>query len=349
MRFEPLLEKNLLPDFAIRLGARVITRARYKEITQVEVAAHRQRFMAYVEELKNQPIAVNTQDANVQHYEQPTSFFKEVLGKQMKYSCGYWKEEVPFAQLKEHLDASEEDMLSLTCQRAKLMDGQKILELGCGWGSLSLYMAKEFPTAQIVAVSNSATQKAYIDAQAKERHLENLTVITEDINTFDLSEKFHRVVSVEMFEHMRNYEKLMEKVSKWLLPKGLLFVHIFTHEKTPYSYEVRSDNDWMTKYFFSGGTMPSQDLLHYFAKGFSLENQWALSGKHYQKTLEAWLQKMDEKKEILLPRMEKDMGKEAALKWWVYWRVFFMASAEFFGYKDGQEWYVSHYLFERNA
>ena len=224
----------------------------------------------------------------------------------------------------------------------------KFLELGCGWRSLSLYMAKEFPTAQIVAVSNSATQKAYIDAQAKERHLENLTVITEDINTFDLSEKFHRVVSVEMFEHMRNYEKLMEKVSKWLLPKGLLFVHIFTHEKTPYSYEVRSDNDWMTKYFFSGGTMPSQDLLHYFAKGFSLENQWALSGKHYQKTLEAWLQKMDEKKEILLPRMEKDMGKEAALKWWVYWRVFFMASAEFFGYKDGQEWYVSHYLFERN-
>ncbi|HBW12571.1 MAG TPA: SAM-dependent methyltransferase [Proteiniclasticum sp.] len=349
MRFEPLLEKNLLPDFMIRWGARLITRARCKEITVTDVEKHRKEFLSYVAELKNQPIAINTKDANEQHYEQPTEFFEKVLGSRMKYSCGYWEEELPYRDWKHHLDASEEAMLKLTCQRAEISDGQSILDLGCGWGSLSLYMAEKYPHSQIVAVSNSATQKAYIDEKAKERGFENLTVYTEDINTFAIEKKFQRVVSVEMFEHMRNYEKLMEKVSGFLLPDGKLFVHIFTHKTTPYSYEVRSENDWMTKYFFSGGTMPSQDLLHYFSERFSLEKQWAVSGTHYSKTLEAWLQKMDEKKDEIMLLMEQVEGKKEALKWFVFWRTFFLASSEFFAYREGNEWYISHYLFRKTT
>lgn len=347
MNFESMLEKNLLPDFAIRWGARRLTGARLKEISSYNVEEQRAYLMDYVEDLKKQPIAVNTEDANQQHYELPTEFFREVLGSHMKYSCGYWDKSLENGRLKDNLDKSEIDMLEITCKRANLEDGQRILDLGCGWGSMALYMAEKYPSSQIFGVSNSATQKTYIDKMAKDRNLKNLTIITEDINTFTSDLRFDRIVSVEMFEHMRNYGKLMGKVNEWLLPDGKLFVHIFTHKTTPYAYEVRSDNDWMTKYFFLGGTMPSQDLLHYFAKGFSLESQWALSGVHYQKTLEAWLEKMDEKKEKIMPMMEKIEGKENATKWWVYWRVFFMASAEFFSYKGGNEWYISHYLFKK--
>ena len=348
MRFEPLLEKDLLPDSIIRWGARRITGARLRQITSYDIEEHQKYLMEYIQDLKNQPIAINTDDANQQHYEQPTEFFQEILGKNMKYSCGYWEDSIPRDKLKDNLDYSEEAMLRLTCERAEIKDGQSILDLGCGWGSLSLFMAERYPDSEIVAVSNSSTQKAYIDGKARERNLKNLTVITEDINTFTTELRFHRVVSVEMFEHMRNYEKLLGKISDWLLPGGKLFVHIFSHGTTPYAYEVRNDNDWMTKYFFSGGTMPSQDLLHYFASGYSLERQWAVSGIHYRKTLEAWLQRMDERRERLMPLMENVEGKEKATKWWVYWRVFFMASAEFFSYNGGNEWYISHYLFKKN-
>ena len=347
MRFEPLLEKNLLPDFLIRWGARRLTGGRLRQIKSHNVEEQRAYFMEYVDGLRQQPIAINTADANQQHYELPTEFFVEVLGQHMKYSCGYWDKSIPVGKLKDNLDNSEKAMLEMTCERAEIEDGHSILDLGCGWGSLSLYMAEKYPASEIVAVSNSSTQKSYIDGMARERNLKNLTVITEDINTFNIEMRFHRVVSIEMFEHMRNYEELMRKISEWLLPEGQLFVHIFTHRTTPYAYEVRNDNDWMTKYFFSGGTMPSQDLLHYFTKGFSLEKQWAVSGRNYQKTLEAWLQRMDEKKDKIMPMMERIEGKENALKWWVYWRVFFMASAEFFSYKGGNEWYVSHYLFKK--
>lgn len=347
MNFEPLLRKNVIPDLFIRWGARLMTAGRLKEITSYNAEEHQLYLNQYIEDLKKQPIAINTAEANDQHYELPTEFFRQVLGSHMKYSCGYWKESIPFKNLENHLSAAEEAMLELTCQRAKVEDGQNILDLGCGWGSLALFMAKKYPSANIWALSNSSTQKAYIDQKAQEENLPNLRVITEDINNFSTKEKFDRIISIEMFEHMRNYQRLMEKLSDFLLPKGRLFVHIFTHKTTPYAYEIRSDHDWMTKYFFLGGTMPSRDLLHYFNQNFALEKQWAISGLHYQKTLEAWLQRMDRNKKIIMPLMAELEGNEYALKWWVYWRVFFMACAEFFSFHGGDEWFISHYLFEK--
>ncbi len=347
MKFEPLLEKNIIPDFLIRWGSRRMTAKRLKEMESFSVEDRQSYLNQYIDDLKSQPIAIFTTEANNQHYEVPTLFFQQVLGTDMKYSCAYWDQIVPFERLKDHLNDAEKAMLELTCQRAELEDGQNILDLGCGWGSLTLYMARKYPSADILAVSNSSTQKAYIDNRAKEEDLKNITVLTEDINDFSCESRFHRVVSIEMFEHMRNYEALMDKIADFLLPNGRLFVHIFTHKSTPYAYEVRNDNDWMSRHFFSGGTMPSQDLLHYFSRKYSLERQWAVSGLHYQKTLEAWLQRMDEKKSTIMPIMAEIEGDDHALKWWVYWRTFFMACAEFFAFRGGDEWYVSHYLFEK--
>jgi len=347
MEIDKILEKNIVPDWAIRMAARRLTRNRLKLIESRSVEEHQAYLREYREHLAAQPIAIQTAEANEQHYEVPTDFFQQVLGTHMKYSCGYWEEDIPIHRLHEGLDDSEEAMLRLTCERAELTDGQKILDLGCGWGSLSLYMARRYPGADIVAVSNSSTQKAYIDARAEAEHLTNIRVITEDINKLALNEQFHRVMSVEMFEHMRNYETLMEKVAKCLLPQGKLFVHIFCHGTTPYLYEARSEGDWMARYFFSGGTMPSQDLLHYYNRHFYLKEQWAVSGLHYQKTLEAWLQRMDARKDTIMPVMGQIQGPGQALKWWVYWRVFFMACAEFFAFTGGNQWYVSHYLFEK--
>jgi cyclopropane-fatty-acyl-phospholipid synthase len=347
MWFDTLLERNLLPDSLIRWGARRMTGKRLAEIQSRSIEAHQAYINRYIDELRAQPIAVHTTDANQQHYEVPTAFFQQVLGSNMKYSCGYWEDGIPRNRLQDHLDRSEETMLELTCQRAGLEDGQKILDLGCGWGSLALYMARKYPAADIVAVSNSATQKTFIDTRTEEENLKNLTVFTEDINDFTYGGRFHRVVSVEMFEHMRNYEALLEKIAAMLLPEGRLFVHIFSHRTTPYAYEIRDESDWMARHFFSGGTMPSQDLLHYFTRHFSLEQQWSVSGLHYQKTLEAWLQRMDARENIIMPIMADIDGPESALKWWVYWRVFFLARSQFFAYNEGNEWYVSHYLFER--
>ncbi len=345
MWFDPMLKKNIIPDILIRSGARRMTAKRLREIRSRHIGEHQAYLNRYIGELKAQPIAVQTADANQQHYEVPTAFFEQVLGTHMKYSCGYWEVAVPHNRLQDHLDRSEEAMLELTCQRAQVEDGQKILDLGCGWGSLSLYMARRYPSADIVSVSNSATQKAYIDARAREENLNNLTVFTEDINDFNYAGRFHRVISVEMFEHMRNYEALMEKIAGLLFPEGLLFVHIFCHRTTPYAYEVKDEGDWMARHFFAGGTMPSQDLLHYFTRHFSLKMQWSVSGLHYQKTLESWLQRMDARKGAIMPILAEIEGQEQVLKWWVYWRVFFMSCAEFFGFNGGNEWYVSHYLF----
>ncbi|MCU0411738.1 MAG: cyclopropane-fatty-acyl-phospholipid synthase family protein, partial [Bacteroidetes bacterium] len=294
-----------------------------------------------IERLRKSPIAVHTTDANEQHYEVPTDFFKLVLGRNMKYSSGYWRDGIT------SLDRSEEDMLALTCERAELADGMKVLELGCGWGSLTLFMAAKYPKARITAVSNSRTQKDYIDAEAKKRGLKNVRVLTADVNRFAIKERFDRVVSVEMFEHMRNYQRLLEKVASFLKPDGKLFVHIFTHKDFAYLFEVRDESDWMSKYFFTGGIMPSDDLLLYCADDVVIEKHWHVPGEHYEKTSEAWLARMDENKEAIMPILARTYGEAQATKWWVYWRVFFMACAELWGYRDGSEWMVSHYLFRK--
>ena len=341
MNLDKILTRNLLPDFVIRFGIRKLLAQRLKDEMKSNSEEQQESFMNLVNQLKESPIAVNTPEANEQHYEVPTEFFKAVLGKNLKYSSGYWKSE------NAGLDQSETDMLELTCKRAGIKNNEEILELGCGWGSLTLFMAAKYPGSRITAVSNSKTQKEYIDSEAIKRGLNNVTVITADINHFQIDKKFDRIVSVEMFEHMRNYSALFSKVHSLLKPDGELFIHIFTHHKYAYLFEVKDETDWMAKYFFTGGIMPSDHLLFYFTEGFKTINHWIVDGHHYEKTSNAWLANMDRNKEMILNLFSKTYGEENKIKWWVYWRVFFMSCAELWGYKNGQEWFVSHYLFKK--
>ncbi len=343
MWYDSILEKDLIPDFLIRNGIRKNCAQRLQEETSANLEHQHKKFMDFVMDLRNRPIAEETKAANEQHYEVPTKFFELVLGKNLKYSCGYWDENTST------LDEAEEAMLKKTMERADLIDGQHILECGCGWGSLSLYMAKKFPNSKITAVSNSRTQKIFIDQQAVKRGIKNLQIITADMNIFSTDKKFDRIVSVEMFEHMRNYKSLMHKLSSFLEPNGKMFIHIFTHRKLSYLYEVKDESDWMSKYFFSGGIMPSDHLLLYFADDFKISNHWRVNGVHYGKTAEAWLNNMDQNRKLIMPLFEETYGVENALKWWVYWRIFFMACAELWKYKNGNEWFVSHYLFENRT
>lgn len=336
-----LLETNLVPDVLIRAGIRRLLASTLREKSHPGVEAQRAALLEYVADLKKRGIAEQTQAANEQHYEVPTRFYQLSLGRRLKYSSGLWDDSVTT------LDEAEERMLALTCERAGLANGQQILELGCGWGSLSLWMAEHFPGARITAVSNSRTQKEHIDAMAAARGLTNLEIITQDMNVFTIDRQFDRVVSVEMFEHMKNYQLLLRKVAGWLVPGGRLFVHIFTHRELAYHYEDKGPDDWMTRYFFAGGQMPSDDLLLYFQDDLRIENHWCVSGTHYQRTAEAWLENMDANKAEIWPLFEKTYGPDQARKWWVYWRVFYMACAELWGYDRGNQWHVSHYRFQK--
>lgn len=343
MWYDKLIEANKVPDFLLRRGIRKLLAQRLADEDKGGVEAQQAHLMALIDQLKASPIAVNTTEANVQHYEVPTQFYQYCLGKNLKYSSGYWKDGVT------DIDTSEDDMLELTCQRAELQDGQQVLELGCGWGSLSLYMAAKYPGSTFKVVSNSRTQKQFIDETAKSRGIKNLVVITADMNTFSIDDQFDRIVSVEMFEHMRNYQLLMQKVASFLKPDGKLFIHIFTHKEYAYLFEVIDDTDWMSKYFFTGGIMPSDDLLLYFNDHLTVEKHWHVSGTHYAKTSEAWLKNMDAHKAEIIPLFKQTYGEDQAIKWWVYWRIFYMACAELWNYKGGNEWIVSHYLFHKTG
>ncbi|WP_114937514.1 SAM-dependent methyltransferase [Mucilaginibacter endophyticus] len=343
MWYEKLLEQDRMPDALIRAGIRRLLKQRLRDENKGNVELQQQHLMDLIEKLKISPIAVNTADANQQHYEVPTVFYQYCLGKNLKYSSGYWKPGT------KDIDTAETDMLELSCTRAELQNGQQVLELGCGWGSLSLYMAAKYSESTFTVVSNSATQKLYIDGQAQERGINNLTVITADINSFNINQQFDRVVSVEMFEHMRNYKVLLNKVASFLKPDGKLWIHIFTHKEYAYLFEVIDDTDWMSKYFFTGGIMPSDDLMFYFNDDLVIKKHWHVNGTHYSKTAEAWLANMDAHKTQIMPVFEETYGKEQALKWWVYWRVFYMACAELWNFNSGNEWLVSHYLFQKTG
>jgi cyclopropane-fatty-acyl-phospholipid synthase len=353
MWYDKWIEQNKLPDWLLRRGIRKLLRERLREEDKGDPEAQQAHLASLIEGLKTSPIAINTAEANQQHYEVPAAFYKYCLGKHLKYSCGYWKPGVT------SLDQAEQDMLDLTCSRAELRDGQQVLELGCGWGSLSLFMATRYPASRFTVVSNSHSQKEYIDGQARERGLQNLRVITADMNNFGpgaqtdgnalLPASFDRVVSVEMFEHMRNYQRLMERISSFLKQDGRLFVHIFSHTERAYLFEVRADNDWMSKYFFTGGIMPSDHLLLYFNDHLSIERHWRVSGMHYARTAEAWLRNMDGHRAQIMPILEKTYGKDQSVKWWAYWRLFYLACAELWSFRQGREWIVSHYLFRKTT
>jgi cyclopropane-fatty-acyl-phospholipid synthase len=339
---DDLLAKNLLPDAAIRMGIRNLLAKKLREEDRGDVEKQQAALMDFIAGLDASPIAIKTDAANEQHYEVPTEFFQLCLGPRLKYSSGYWpREDTTFAE-------SEEAMLALTCERADLADGQQILELGCGWGSLTLWMAEKYPNARITGVSNSRTQREFIEAEAARRGLSNVTILTVNMNTFEAgAEAFDRVVSVEMFEHMKNYRRLMAKVASWLKPGGSLFVHIFTHKDYAYHFEGRDPSDWITRYFFEGGTMPSDHLLLYFQDDLKIERHWRVSGTHYQRTAEAWLQNMDRNEAAIRPLLEKTYGVDQAAKWRAYWRVFYLSCAELWGYRGGGEWMVSHYRFRK--
>lgn len=336
-----LIESGKVPDQAIRAAIRHLSKNRLAQEGRFDPALAAQRYMEVLQMLQHSEIAIETDKANEQHYELPTEFFQAVLGKRLKYSASLFKSN------KTTLDQAEELALAIYCERAQLQDGQDILEIGCGWGSLSLWMAEHYPKANITVVSNSATQRAYIQEQARLKQFDNLSVITCDVNVLELgAESFDRVVSVEMFEHVRNYQKLFEKISTWLKPDGLLWCHIFCHRFLHYPFEVKNEFDWMSKYFFSGGLMPAASTFLHFQDHLQVIQHWQWAGTAYERTANAWLENMDRSANTLKPVFEKTYGKDAAA-WWQRWRIFFMACAELFGYEKGQEWVVGHFLFKK--
>ncbi|MEQ1543719.1 cyclopropane-fatty-acyl-phospholipid synthase family protein [Methyloglobulus sp.] len=334
-----LAEQKLLPDFIIRIGIRNLLKQRLLDECANDVEQQNSRMQKLLENLRQSPIAIETDAANTQHYEVPAAFYQLALGKHLKYSSCYWEDAT------ETLDDAEALMLALTTARADLQDGQQILELGCGWGSLTLWMAERLPHSNITSVSNSNSQREYILQQAKLRGLANIEVLTCDVNQLSLDRQFDRVVSVEMFEHMRNYDNLLAKVASWLKSNGKLFVHIFCHRYLSYPFETNGDDNWMGKYFFTGGLMPARDTLLHFQQHLRLQRQWDLSGSHYQKTAEVWLQNMDKHAPEIRDLFTLTYGEKQAQLWQQRWRIFFMSCAELFGYKQGNEWLVAHYLF----
>ncbi len=336
-----LTEKGLAPDWAIREGIRRLLRERLKEIDAQDSAVAALRADEFVAQMDTAPVALLTDKANEQHYEVPAEFFELALGAHRKYSSGYWSAQP------NTLSAAEAEALALTCEHAELTNGLSILELGCGWGSLSMWIAERYPASQITAVSNSQSQRAHIEHEAWRRGLSNLRVITSDMNVFDTGARFDRVVSVEMFEHMRNWRELFRRIQGWLNPGGKFFMHIFVHRSVPYAFVEKDANDWMSRYFFSGGMMPNDELPLRFQDHLRFLRRWRWDGRHYEKTANAWLAQIDHQRTSVLPILAGTYGSDQAELWFTRWRIFFMACAELWGYNDGQEWWVSHYLFER--
>ncbi len=334
-----LAERQWLPDWAIRVGIRKLLSDRLKSILTEDRSAQQQDLIA---KLQADELAVETEAANEQHYEVPAAFFEKVLGKRLKYSCGWFESE------DSSLDEAEEAMLDLTCQRAQIQPGQNILELGCGWGSLTVWMAEKYPECQITSISNSHSQRQFIESRLKARGLTNARILTQDMRSFQTTEKFDRIVSVEMFEHMRNYRQLFDRISGWLTPEGRLFVHIFCHQSSTYLFETQGASNWMGRHFFTGGTMPSADLFSEVQHAMKIDNQWKVNGMHYWRTCEHWLQRLDANYDHLVGLFMSSMTANQAKIAIQRWRMFMLSCAELFRFDEGNQWYVSHYLFSKS-
>jgi cyclopropane-fatty-acyl-phospholipid synthase len=350
----PLVDRLVdrgLPDPVLRIAIRSLLARRRGRERRGGIESIQERKRALVAELRRSPVALATDEANEQHYEVPTELFELMLGPHLKYSSGHWPAGV------ESLEEAEAAMLALTCERAGLVDGQDVLELGCGWGSLTLWMASRYPASRITAVSNSATQREHIEKQAALRGLDNVTVVTRDVNVFGtdatadlVADGFDRVVSVEMFEHVRNYEMLLDRIASWLRPGGALFVHHFSNHEAAYPFDVGGRADWMARNFFTDGLMPSHDLLLHFASDrLVVDDHWAVSGRHYARTLEAWIERMDAHRDRILSLFADTYGADAAEPWFHRWRVFNLACAELFAFRGGDEWLVTHVRLRRPA
>jgi cyclopropane-fatty-acyl-phospholipid synthase len=329
-----IAEAGLLPDALLRFGIRRMLAERLGELASSPPGAQQ----AFLDACRQGPIALVPDLANEQHYEVPPAFFERVLGPQLKYSCCLWDPGVAI------LAEAEDRMLALSCERAGIRDGMAVLDLGCGWGSLSLHVAARFPACRVLAVSNSKPQREFILTRAAQRGLANVAVVTADVNHFEAPQRFDRVVSIEMFEHVRNHEALLARIAGWLEPEGRLFVHHFCHRERTYPYEDAGPSDWMARHFFSGGMMPSEGWLQHFERDLVAVNRWRVGGIHYARTSEAWLANFDAQRAALRPIFAAAYGARDAKRWMQRWRLFFLACAELFAYRDGNEWFVTHQL-----
>lgn len=335
-----LCERGLVPDALTRLGIRQLCRRRLAMEGDGDAVAIWERQQQRLNLLRRSPLAIETDAANRQHYEVPAEFFRLCLGARLKYSCAY------FPRGDETLDWAEEAMLALYGERAELADGQDILELGCGWGSLTLWLAEHYPNSRILGVSNSASQREHILAQCRLRGYTNVEILTCDVNRLELDpRRFDRVLSIEMFEHVRNYRELFRRIAGWLRPDGLLFCHVFCHREWLYPFETEGEDDWMGRHFFTGGLMPAATTFLHFQEALNLDRHWRLSGRHYQRTANHWLANQDRHRDEVMALFGEVYGPADAKVWWQRWRMFWMACAELFGYADGNEWLVAHYRF----
>jgi cyclopropane-fatty-acyl-phospholipid synthase len=334
-----LAENGRLPDGLIRLGIRMLDRSRIRQESAGGVEPCSRRRMELIESLREGPIAEFTEDANQQHYEIPTELFRTILGPRMKYSCCYWSDGV------NDLAGAEEAALEQVCRRAEIGDGMRVLDLGCGWGSLTLWIAEHYPGCDVTAASNSRTQTDFIRETAEQRGLKNVHTIKSDVNELDPAGPFDRVCSLEMFEHMHNYRRLLRAIRGWLVEDGRLFVHVFSHRRMAYRFDLGGSADWMGRYFFTGGLMPSDDLLLHFQEDLVVERHWNLGGLHYSRTLEAWLSKLDAARSDIIPLLRDTYGPAEADTWFHRWRIFLLACSELMRFRGGTEWMISHYLF----